>query len=173
MVGFFRKPLIIAAVAAVTMGAAALPSQAHANDNALLGAVVGAGIGAGIGHNVHGRDGTAVGGAIGAITGAGIAASSRPYYDGAYYPAPATVYAPAPDYTRHRPTMERRRRTTTLPQSTIRSRGFTMRPPSITPARIGLIAAGRMTTDIRIGTVTTTVTNAESRNATAHRCGNG
>jgi hypothetical protein len=93
-----RKPMIIAAVAAATMGVAALSSQAHANDDAFLGAVVGAGIGAAIGHNVHGRDGALVGGAIGAITGASIAANSRSYYDSGYYPAPATVYAPAPDY---------------------------------------------------------------------------
>ena len=91
------KPLIIAAIAA-TVGVAALSSQAYANDDALLGAVVGAGIGAAIGHNVQGRDGAVVGGALGAIAGASIAASSPSYYDGGYYAAPATVYAPAPVY---------------------------------------------------------------------------
>jgi hypothetical protein len=92
------KPVIIAAVAALTMGVAALPGQAHANDNALLGGLIGAGIGAAIGHNVHGRDGAVVGGAIGAIAGASIGARSTTYYDGGYYPAPASVYAPAPGY---------------------------------------------------------------------------
>jgi YmgG-like glycine-zipper protein len=99
-----RKSLIIAAVAAATVGGTALSSQAHANDDALLGAVVGAGIGAAIGHNVHGRDGAVVGGAIGAIAGASIAASSPSYYNTGYYDntgyyaAPATVYGPAPVY---------------------------------------------------------------------------
>jgi hypothetical protein len=93
-----RKPLIIAAVAAATVGVTSLSSQAYANDDALLGAVVGAGIGAAIGHNVHGHDGAIVGGAIGAIAGASIAANSPPYNDSGYYTAPATVYAPAPVY---------------------------------------------------------------------------
>jgi hypothetical protein len=91
------KSLMIAAVAAATVGTAALSSPAYAQDNPLLGAVVGAGIGAAIGHNVHGRDGAAVGGVIGAIAGASIAANST-YYDSGYYAAPATVYAPAPVY---------------------------------------------------------------------------
>ena len=89
-----RKSLIAATAAALTVGAAALPSQAQANDNGLLGAVVGAGIGAAIGHNVHGRDGALVGSAIGAIAGASIAAQSSSRYDGWYYAAPADVYAP-------------------------------------------------------------------------------
>jgi hypothetical protein len=93
-----RKSLIIAAVAAMTVGGTALSTQAYANDDALLGAVVGAGIGAAIGHNVHGRDGAVVGGAIGAIAGASIAANSPSYYNTGYYAAPATVYAPAPVY---------------------------------------------------------------------------
>src|SRR5947199_5730507 len=93
-----RKPLIIAAVTAVTVGVTALSTQAYANDDALLGAVVGAGIGAAIGHNVQGRDGAVVGGAIGAIAGASIAGSSSSYYDSGYYAAPATVYAPTPVY---------------------------------------------------------------------------
>ena len=91
---FNRKPLIIAAVAAATVGVTALSSQAYAHDDPLLGALVGAGIGAAIGHNVHGRDGAVVGSAIGAIAGASIAASSASYYDTGYYAAPATVYAP-------------------------------------------------------------------------------
>jgi len=37
-----RKPLIIAAVAAATLGVATLSSQAYAHDDALLGAIVGA-----------------------------------------------------------------------------------------------------------------------------------
>jgi hypothetical protein len=82
-----RKPLIIAAVAAATVGVTALSSHAHANDDALLGAVVGAGIGAAIGHNVHGHDGAVVGGA-----------NSQYGYDSGYYAVPATVYAPAPVY---------------------------------------------------------------------------
>ena len=94
-----RKPLIIAALAAATVGVTTLSSQAYAHDDALLGAIVGAGVGAAIGHNVHGRDGAVVGGAIGAIAGASIAARSPSYYDsGNYYAAPATVYAPAPVY---------------------------------------------------------------------------
>ena len=93
---FKRKPLIIAAALAATVGVTTLSSQAYANDP-LLGAVLGAGIGAAIGHGVHGRDGAVVGGAIGAIAGASIAASSSPYYDTGYYGAPA-VYAPAPVY---------------------------------------------------------------------------
>jgi hypothetical protein len=93
-----RKSLIIAVVAAATVGGTTLSSQAYANNDALLGAVVGAGIGAAIGHNVHGRDGAVVGGAIGAIAGASIAESSSPYYGTGYYDAPATVYAPAPVY---------------------------------------------------------------------------
>ena len=92
-----RRPLIIAAIAAATVGVTALSSQAYANDDALLGAVVGAGIGAAIGHNVHGRDGAVVGSAIGAIAGASIAATSSGYGDAEYY-APPTVYAPAPVY---------------------------------------------------------------------------
>ena len=91
-----RKPLIIVAAVAASVGVTTLSSQAHANDP-LLGAVVGAGIGAAIGHGVHGRDGAVVGGAIGAIAGASIAASSSPYYDTGYYVAPAP-YAPAPVY---------------------------------------------------------------------------
>src|SRR5450756_2789031 len=83
-----RKSLIIAAVAAATVGVTALSSQAYAHDDALLGALVGAGIGAAIGHNVHGRDGAVVGGAIGALAGAGIAASSDRYYDGGYQAVP-------------------------------------------------------------------------------------
>src|SRR5436305_11630093 len=93
-----RKSLIVATAAALTLGTAALPSQAHANDNGLLGAVVGAGIGAAIGHNVHGHNGALVGGAIGAIAGASIAAQSSSYYDRGYYAAPADVYAPATEY---------------------------------------------------------------------------
>jgi len=99
-----RKPLIIAAVAAATVGVTALSSQAYARDDALLGAVVGAGIGAAIGHNVHGHDGAIVGGAIGAIAGASIAANSPYYYDSGYYAAPAPVYAPAPAYYGDAPT---------------------------------------------------------------------
>src|SRR5437764_77722 len=95
---FNKKPLIIAAVAATTVGVTALSSQAYAHDDALLGAIVGAGVGAAIGHGVHGRDGAVVGGAIGAIAGASIAANSTSYYDSGYYVAPATVYAPAPVY---------------------------------------------------------------------------
>jgi hypothetical protein len=38
-----RKPLIIAAVAAATVGVTTLSSQAYANNDALLGAIVGAG----------------------------------------------------------------------------------------------------------------------------------
>jgi len=91
-----RKPLIIAAALAATLGVTTLSSQAYANDP-LLGAVVGAGIGAAIGHGVQGRDGAVVGGAIGAIAGASIAANSSAYYDTGYYGAPA-VYAPAPAY---------------------------------------------------------------------------
>ena len=86
-----RKPLIIAAVAAATVGVTTLSSQAYAHDDALLGALVGAGVGAAIGHNVHGRDGAVVGGAIGAIAGASIAANSPSYYDSGYYVTPATV----------------------------------------------------------------------------------
>ena len=93
---FKRKPLIIAAALAATVGVTTLSSQAYANDP-LLGAVLGAGIGAAIGHGVHGRDGAVVGGAIGAIAGASIAANSSPYYDTGYYGAPAE-YAPAPVY---------------------------------------------------------------------------
>ncbi len=94
-----QKSLIIAAAAALTMAVAALPSQAHANDNALFGAVVGAGIGAAIGHNVHGRDGAVVGGAIGAIAGASVTARSSSYYDTGYYGTPpAAVYAPDRGY---------------------------------------------------------------------------
>jgi len=93
-----RKPLIIAAIAAASVGVTTLSTQAYANDDALLGAIVGAGVGAAIGHNVHGRDGAVVGGAIGALAGASIAANSRSYYDSGYYAAPATVYAPAPVY---------------------------------------------------------------------------
>ena len=93
-----RKPLIIAAMAAVSVGVTALSSQAYAHDDELLGALVGAGIGAAIGHNVQGRDGAVVGSAIGAIAGASIAANSSSHYDGGYYAAPATVYAPAPVY---------------------------------------------------------------------------
>ena len=93
---FTRKPLIIAAALAATVGVTTLSSQAYANDP-LLGAVVGAGIGAAIGHGVQGRDGAVVGGAIGAIAGASIAASSSSYYDNGYYGAPP-VYAPAPVY---------------------------------------------------------------------------
>ena len=99
-----RKPLIIAAVVAATMGVTTLSSQAYAHDDALLGALVGAGVGAAIGHNVHGRDGAVVGSAIGAIAGASIAASSRSYYDNGYYAVPATVYAPAPVYYGAAPT---------------------------------------------------------------------
>jgi len=91
-----RKPLIIAAALAASLGATAISSPAYANDP-LLGAVLGAGIGAAIGHGVQGRNGAVVGGAIGAIAGAGIAASSSPYYDTNYYGAPA-AYAPAPVY---------------------------------------------------------------------------
>jgi hypothetical protein len=91
-----RKPMIIAAALAATVGVTTLSSQAHASDP-LLGAVLGAGIGAAIGHGVQGRDGAVVGGAIGAIAGASIAASSSPYYDTGYYGAPA-AYAPAPVY---------------------------------------------------------------------------
>ena len=91
-----RKPLIIAAALAATVGVTTLSSQAYANDP-LLGAVVGAGIGAAIGHGVQGRDGAIVGGAIGAIAGASIAANSSSYYDSGYYGAPP-VYAPAPVY---------------------------------------------------------------------------
>ena len=90
-----RKPLIIAAVVAATVGGTALSSQAYGHDDALLGAVVGAGIGAAIGHNVHGRDGAVVGGTIGAIAGASIAASSPYYYDSGYYAAPAAAYVTA------------------------------------------------------------------------------
>ena len=93
-----RKPLIIAAVAAATMGVTALSSSAYAHDDPLLGAIIGAGVGAAIGHNVHGRDGAAVGGAIGAIAGASIAASSSSYYEDGYYAAPAPVYAPGAVY---------------------------------------------------------------------------
>ena len=93
-----RKPLIIAAMAAVSVGVTALSSQAYAHDDELLGALVGAGIGAAIGHNVQGRDGAVVGSAIGAIAGASIAANSPSYYDSGYYVTPATVYAPAPVY---------------------------------------------------------------------------
>ena len=109
-----RKPLMIAAIAAATLGATALSSQAYANDDALLGAVVGAGIGAAIGHNVQGRDGAVVGSAIGAIAGASIAASSSDYYDTGYYAAPAyypavpvyyarpqIYYAPRADYVHY------------------------------------------------------------------------
>ena len=99
-----RKPLIIAAVAAATVGVTALSSQAYAHDDALLGAIVGAGVGAAIGHNVHGRDGAVVGGAIGAIAGASIAARSQSYYDNGYYAAPTTLYAPAPVYYGAAPT---------------------------------------------------------------------
>ncbi len=91
-----RKPLIIAAALAASVGVTALSSPAYANDP-LLGAVLGAGIGAAIGHGVEGRNGAVVGGAIGAIAGASIAASSSPYYDPSYYGAPA-AYAPAPVY---------------------------------------------------------------------------
>jgi YMGG-like Gly-zipper len=99
-----RRPLIIAAVAAATVGVTTLSSQAYAHDDALLGALVGAGIGAAIGHNVQGRDGAVVGGAIGAIAGASIAASSSSYYDNGYYAAPTTTYAPAPVYYGATPT---------------------------------------------------------------------
>src|SRR5439155_16292473 len=98
-----RKPLIIAAVTAVTVGVAALSSQAYAHDDALLGALVGAGIGAAIGHNVQGRDGAVVGVTLGVIAGASIAADSSSYYDRAYHAAPATVYTPAPVYYRKAP----------------------------------------------------------------------
>jgi hypothetical protein len=91
-----RKPLIITAALAATVGITALSSQAHAGDP-LLGAVLGAGIGAAIGHGVQGRDGAVVGGAIGAIAGASIAASSSSYYDTGYYGAPPAV-APAQPY---------------------------------------------------------------------------
>ena len=93
---FTRKPLIIAAALAATLGVTTLSSQAHANDP-LLGAVLGAGVGAAIGHGVQGRDGAIVGGAIGAIAGASIAANSSSYYDNGYYGAPP-AYAPAPVY---------------------------------------------------------------------------
>ena len=98
-----RKPLMVAALGA-TVAVATLSTQAHANDDALLGALVGAGIGAAIGHNVHGRDGAAVGGAIGALAGASIAASSDRYYDAGYqavpvyYGAADTYYQTAPAY---------------------------------------------------------------------------
>ena len=101
---FNKKPLIIAAVAATTVGVTALSSQAYAHDDALLGAIVGAGVGAAIGHGVHGRDGAVVGGAIGAIAGARIAANSTSYYDSGYYVAPAPVYAPPPVYYSAAPT---------------------------------------------------------------------
>jgi hypothetical protein len=91
-----RKPMLIAAALAATVGITTLSAPAYAGDP-LLGAVLGAGIGAAIGHGVQGRDGAVVGGAIGAIAGASIAASSSPYYDPGYYGAPA-VYAPAPVY---------------------------------------------------------------------------
>ena len=90
-----RKSLIVATAAALTLGAAAIPGQAYANGNDVLGAVVGAGIGAAIGHNVHGHNGALVGSAIGAIAGASIAAQS--HYDEGYYAAP-DVYAAAPEY---------------------------------------------------------------------------
>ena len=92
-----RKSLIVATAAALTLGAVAIPGQAQANDNGVLGAVVGAGIGAAIGHN-HGRNGALVGGAIGAIAGATIAERSSSYYGRGYYAAPADVYATAPGY---------------------------------------------------------------------------
>ena len=96
-----RKRLMVAALGA-TVAVATLSTQAHANDDALLGALVGAGIGAAIGHNVHGRDGAAVGGAIGALAGASIAASSDRYYDAGYLPVPVyygdTYYETAPVY---------------------------------------------------------------------------
>src|SRR5438477_1507473 len=97
-----RKPLMVAALGA-TVAVATLSMQAHANDDALLGALVGAGIGAAIGHNVHGRDGAVVGSAIGALAGASIAAGSDRYYDDGYQPAPiyygaGTYYQPAPVY---------------------------------------------------------------------------
>jgi len=96
-----RKPLIVAALGA-TLAVGTLSTQAHANDDALLGALVGAGIGAAIGHNVHGRDGAVVGGAIGALAGAGIAASSDRYYDAGYQAVPVyygdTYYQAAPAY---------------------------------------------------------------------------
>ena len=97
-----RKPLMVAVLGA-TVAVATLSTQAHANDDALLGALVGAGIGAAIGHNVHGRDGAVVGGAIGALAGAGIAASSDRYYDGGYqavpvYYGPTDYYQAAPVY---------------------------------------------------------------------------
>ena len=98
-----RKPLMVAALGA-TVAIATLSTQAHANDDALLGALVGAGIGAAIGHNAHGRDGAVVGGAIGALAGASIAASSDRYYDEGYpvspvyYGAPSTYYQTAPVY---------------------------------------------------------------------------
>src|SRR5437588_2335148 len=98
-----RKHLTVAALGA-TVAVATLSTQAHANDDALLGALVGAGVGAAIGHNVHGRDGAVVGSAIGAIAGASIAVSSQSYYDNGYYAAPATVYAPAPVYYGAAPT---------------------------------------------------------------------
>jgi len=96
-----RKRLMVAALGA-TVAVATLSTQAHANDDALLGALVGAGIGAAIGHNVHGRDGAAVGGAIGALAGASIAASSDRYYDAGYLPVAVyygdTYYETAPVY---------------------------------------------------------------------------
>jgi len=92
-----RKSLIVATATALTLGAVAVPGQASAHDNGLLGAVIGAGVGAAIGHNVHGRDGALVGGAIGAIAGASIGAQSS-YYDDGYYAAPPSAYAPAPEY---------------------------------------------------------------------------
>src|SRR5438105_2369484 len=93
-----RKSVIIATMAAVTVGVAVLSSQAYAHNDALVGALVGAGIRAAIGHNVQGRDGAVVGSAIGAIAGASIAANASSHYDSGYYEGPATVYAPAPVY---------------------------------------------------------------------------
>src|SRR5881275_2848036 len=114
-----RKPLIIAAVTAVTVGVAALSSQAYAHDDALLGALVGAGVGAAIGHNVHGRDGAVVGARSARLREQASPRIRRPIT------TRGTTSRRRPCTRLHRSTMAQRPRITSLRRSTIRARGST------------------------------------------------
>ena len=153
-----RKPLLIAAALAATVGGTTLSTQAHANDP-LLGAVVGAGIGAAIGHGVQGRDGALVGGAIGAIAGAGIAANSSSYYDSGYYGAP-------PCTRPHRSTMGRRPCITNPRRWCMHDHGSAMGRVSATLATTGHVmstTADRMTAVTATGMRTMAITDTELR----------
>jgi hypothetical protein len=88
----FRKPLLIATLAAA-VGSAALSTDAAAGDP-VLGALIGGGIGAAIGHDINRHNGGVVGGVLGAIVGANIAAESGPYYGNGYYEPAPRYYAP-------------------------------------------------------------------------------